>query len=108
MSTDGAIDLHLNMFDDQVVGVESLVLGVALRVLQELQQELGGLERPPALGGAVDLGLGVTAYTSHEPPEGDDLLVRDHVLQILGGAVQGHGLDGLGCLPGVLEVDPQV
>ena len=50
----------------------------------------------------------MTTDASHEPPEGDDLLVRDHVLQILGGAVQGHGLDGLGCLAGVLEVDPQV
>ena len=54
------------------------------------------------------LGLGVAANSSHEPPEGDDLLVSDHVLQILGGAVQGHGFDGLGCLTGVLEVNPQV
>ena len=96
------------MFNDQVVRVQSLVLGVALRVLQELQQELGGLERPPALGSSVHLGLGVTANSSHEPPEGDDLLVSHDVLQILGGAVQGHGLDGLGCLAGVLEVNPQV
>ena len=42
------------------------------------------------------LGLGVATNSSHEPPEGDDLLVGDHVLQILGGAVQGHGFDGLG------------
>jgi hypothetical protein len=34
--------------------------------------------------------------------------VGDDALQILGGTVQGHGLDGLGCLPGVLEVDPEV
>ena len=54
------------------------------------------------------LGLGVAADSSHEPPEGNDLLVGDHVLQILGGAVQGHGFDGLGCLTGVLEVDPKV
>ena len=50
----------------------------------------------------------MAANSTHEPPEGDDLLVRDHVLEILGGAVQGHGLDGLGCLAGVLEVNSQV
>ena len=96
------------MFDDQVVRVQSLVLGVALRVLEELQQELGGLERPPALGGPVHLGLGVTADSPHEPPEGDDLLVGHNILQILRGAVERHRLDGLGCLAGVLEVNPQV
>ena len=32
----------------------------------------------------------------------------DHFLQILSGAVEGHGLDGLGRLPGVLEVNPEV
>ena len=52
--------------------------------------------------------LCVTSNTSHEPPEGNNLLVGDHVLQILGGAVQGHSLDGLGCLPRVLEVNPEV
>ena len=96
------------MFNDQVVGVETLVLGVTLSVLQELEQELRGLERPSALGSPVHLGLGVTADTAHEPPEGNDLLVGDHVLQILGGTMQGHGLDGLGCLASVLEVNPQV
>ena len=96
------------MFNDQVVRVQSLVLGVALRVLEQLEEELSGLERPPALGGAVDLGLGVAADTSHEPPEGDDLLVTNHVLEILGGAVERHRLDGLGCLASVLEVNPQV
>ena len=34
------------MVNDQVVGVESLVLGVALCVLQHVQQELSGLQRP--------------------------------------------------------------
>ena len=41
-------------------------------------------------------------------PEGDDLLLGDDVLEVLGGPVEGHGLDGLGCLSGVLEVNPQV
>merc|ERR1712012_602151 len=60
--------VDLNMFNDQVVGVETLVLGVTLSVLQELEEELRGLERPSALGSPVHLGLGVTADTAHEPP----------------------------------------
>ena len=41
-------------------------------------------------------------------PEGNDLLLGDDVLEVLGGPVEGHGLDGLGCLPRVLEVNSQV
>merc|ERR1719192_2729352 len=37
------------------------------------------------------------------------LLGTDYdVLEVLGGPVEGHGLDGLGCLPSVLEVNSQV
>ena len=49
--------VHLDVLDDQVVGVQSLVLGVGLRVLQKVEKELAGLGRPAALGGAVNLGL---------------------------------------------------
>ena len=45
------------MVDDQVVDVQSLVLGVALGVLEEVQEELGRLLGPATLAGAVDLGL---------------------------------------------------
>ena len=41
-------------------------------------------------------------------PEGNDLLLGDDVLEVLGGPVEGHGLNGLGCLPSVLEVNSQV
>ena len=47
--------------------------------------------------------LSVPADASHEPPEGDDLLLVDDVLQVGGGPVQGHPLDGLGRLAGVLR-----
>ena len=46
---------NLDVLDDQMVRVQPLVLGIALRVLQEVQQELGRLERPPALSGPVNL-----------------------------------------------------
>ena len=86
---------HLDVFDDKVVRIQTLELSITLRVLQQLQQELARLERPSSLAGSVRLGLGVATNTSHEPPEGNNLLVGDHVLQILVGAVQGHLLDGL-------------
>ena len=43
------------MFDDKVVRIQTLVLSIALGVLEELQQELSRLERPSSLGSAVDL-----------------------------------------------------
>ena len=38
---------HLDVLNDQVIGVETLVLGVALSVLQHVQQVLGRLQGPP-------------------------------------------------------------
>ena len=37
-----------DMVNDQVVGIQALVFSVALRVLQHVQQELGGLQGPSA------------------------------------------------------------
>ena len=48
--------------------------------------------------------LSVPADSTHEPAEGNDLLLGDDVLQVFGGAVEGHLLNGLGGLPGVLQV----
>jgi len=101
--------VHLDVLNDQVVGVKTLVLSVALGILEHVEQELGRLHGPPALSGSMDLvGLGMPSNSSHETPERDDLLLGDDVLEVLGGPVKGHGLDGLGCLPCVLEVNPQV
>ncbi len=40
--------VDLDVLDDEVVGVQPLVLRVALRVLQHVQKELSGLVGPPA------------------------------------------------------------
>ena len=45
---------------------------------------------------------------AHEPPEGDDLLLGDDVLQVGHGAVQGHLLDGLGRLAGILQRETEI
>ena len=44
----------------------------------------------------------MAADSAHEPPERDDLLHVDDVLEVLVGAVQRHLLDRLGRLAGVL------
>ncbi len=51
--------------------------------------------------------LSLSLLDSFSPPERYNLLLGHDVLQILLGAVKGHLLDGLGCLPGVLEVNPK-
>ncbi len=40
--------VDLDVLDDEVVGVQPLVLGVALRILQHVQKEFSGLVGPPA------------------------------------------------------------
>ena len=49
--------------------------------------------------------LSVSPDSAHEPPERDDLLHVDDVLEVLVGAVQRHLLNRLGRLAGVLEED---
>lgn len=44
----GLVDL--DVLDDQGTGVEALGIGVGLGVLEELEQELGGLDGPPGAG----------------------------------------------------------
>lgn len=54
MSTVGAAAalgslVDLDVLDDQVAGVETLAVGVGLSVLQEVNEELGGLDGPAGL-----------------------------------------------------------
>lgn len=44
----GLVDL--DVLDNQVAGVKTLGVGIGLGVLQELQEELGGLDGPPGTG----------------------------------------------------------
>ena len=43
------------------------------------------------------------ADATHKPSEGNDLFLGNDVLEVPGGTVQGHLLDGLGRLAGVLR-----
>ena len=42
--------VDLDVLDDKVVGIETLGIGVGLSVLEETEEELGGLDGPSSLG----------------------------------------------------------
>jgi len=95
--------VHLDVVDDQAVGIQTLAVSVGLGVAEELQQELGGLLGPATLRGLPLLGLGTTTDSAVEATEGHALLLVDDGLQVALGTAQGHALDGLGGLMCVLE-----
>ena len=82
----------LDMGDDEVVDVETLVVGVGFGVHQEREQEFGGLLGPTTLGtgGVPGLGLGVATGSAHVAPEGHDFLQLADVLEESGGALERH------------------
>jgi hypothetical protein len=50
--------VHLDALDDQVASVETLGVGVGLGVLQEIDEELGGLDGPAGLANTELLAWG--------------------------------------------------
>lgn len=95
--------VDLNVFDDKSVDVKALVVSIGLCVLEQLQQELCRLLRPPALSGSPLLGLRAAADAAVETPERHALLLHGHVLQELERPPQRHLLDGLGRFSRVLN-----
>ena len=102
----GLVDL--DMLDDQVAGVETLGVGVGLGVLQQTEQELGGLLGPAGLGDTELLALGGAADRASVPAHGDSLDLLLDVLEEGNSALQLPAVDGLGGLAGVLEGHAQV
>lgn len=100
----------LRVRDVQAVRVEALDLGVGLGVLDEVEDDLGGLLGPLALvaGGTAQLALRVAAAAARELGEGHGLLVLEHGLEEALGLAQRHALDGVAHLAAVLEVHAQV
>merc|ERR1719468_471323 len=94
--------VHQNVINDQVISIQTLVFGIP----QHIEESLAGLGWPSTLGSFEGLALGMSADSTVEPSERNDLLLSHNILQILLGSGQRHVLDGLGCFPGVLEVNP--
>merc|ERR1719336_1452672 len=102
--------VHLDVLNDEVVGVEVLELGVALGVPEQVEEDLAGLHRPAALCDAPLEGVRLPALpdSALELAEGNALLLLQHVPKILLSALQRPALDGLCTLIGILEVHAEV
>merc|ERR1719457_302685 len=94
--------VNQNVINDQVISIQTLVFSIALGIPQHIEESLAGLGWPSTLGSFECLALGMSADTTVEPSERNDLLLSHNILQILLGSGQRHVLDGLGCFPGVL------
>merc|ERR1719411_303049 len=95
--------VHLNMIDDQMIGIQTLVFGIGFGVFQQVQQEFGGFLRPSTLGSSMNFGLGMTTNTTHESTKGNNFLLFDDVFQVSGSMMKRHLLNGLSRFSGVLE-----
>lgn len=102
----GLVDL--DVLDNEGTGVEALGVGVGLSVLQETEQELGGLDGPSSAGDTELLALGSAASATGISSHGDGLLVLLDVLEELDSSLQLPAVDGLGGLAGVLERNSEV
>merc|ERR1712035_212903 len=95
--------LNRDVFNHQVVHLKTLVLGIALSILEQVKKETGTLLGPPALGDAPGLSLSTPAHTSIVHTEGHTLLFSNDILQVVNCSSQSHLLDGIGRLTCVLE-----
>lgn len=102
----GLVDL--DVLDNEVASVKTLGVGVGLSVLQEVDEELGGLLGPASLANTELLALSATAGAASEPPHGDSLELVGDVVKESKSTLELHAVDGLSGLTGVLEADAQV
>merc|ERR1719411_2506663 len=99
---------HLNVVDDQMIGIQTLIFGIGFGVFQQVQQEFGGFLRPSTLGSSMNFGLGMTTNTTHESTKWNDFLLFDDVFQVSGSTMKRHFLNGLSRFSGVLKMNTQV
>jgi len=96
------------VIDDQVVHLQSLVVGVGLGVPQKLQQEFRALLGPSALREFELFRLGATTDTSIESSEGNTFLVGNNIFQILNSPPQRHFPNCFRRLSRVLEMNAEI
>jgi hypothetical protein len=80
-------------------------LGVALSVLQQVNNEFGRLDGPASLCGLEGLGLSSAANTTVETTERNGLLVLLDITEVGKSLGELQASDGSGNLTGVLELD---
>jgi hypothetical protein len=80
-------------------------LSIALSVLQQVNNELDGLDGPASLCGLEGLSLSSTANATVETTERNGLLVLLDITEVGEGLGELHASDGSSDLMGVLELD---
>lgn len=100
--------VDLDVRDDEDLLVKTLGLGVGLSVLEQVLDELDGLDGPSGLGHAKLLTLAGSADGSGVLSEGDGSLVVGNLLKVDEGLLDVPASDGTGDLVGVLERGSQV
>ncbi|GMR53624.1 hypothetical protein PMAYCL1PPCAC_23819, partial [Pristionchus mayeri] len=100
--------LHLDVVNDQMIDIESLIFGVALSVSEQLKNIIAGLHRPPSLSGLECLALSLSANSTLEFAERDDLFLLHHIGEVTLSALERHSSDGRSNLTGVLEVNTEI
>merc|ERR1719382_2304485 len=100
--------VYLNMIDDQMISIQTLVFSIRFGVFQQVQQEFGGFLRPTTLGSSMNLSLGMTTNTTHESTKWNNFLLFDNVFQVSGSTMKRHFLDGLSRFSSVLKMDTKV
>ena len=100
--------LDNDVADEAFFWVEGLLEGVGLEVVEQVEDVLAGLLWPSAIVVTDVLAHSLAAWTSGVLPEGNDLLVGNHILDVLDGLEQVESLAGSGSLISVLVVGSQV
>ncbi|GMT00619.1 hypothetical protein PENTCL1PPCAC_22793, partial [Pristionchus entomophagus] len=100
--------LDLDVINDEMVDIESLVLGIALSVSEQLKHVVARLHWPTSLGGLECLALSLSANSAVELAEGDDLLLLHHIGEVTLSSLKGHASDSGSDLTGVLEVNTEI
>lgn len=96
------------MPDVQVFDLERLGLCIRFSVLEEVENDLYGLDGPATLGQLELFGLGSASNVAGEASEGNASLVVENIFKISSSLKKVLSLDGRGGFVGVLEVDAKI
>ena len=98
----------LNVGQDEIVNVERLGLSISDEVLQESNNNLGGLNGPTTLSVLELLGLSSSTNTTVESAEWNASLLLDNSVEVLDSISHSGSPDGGADFEGVLEVNADV
>jgi len=97
-----------DVVDDALVRVKLVSFSVGLEVDDEFAHDLHGLLGPSSLASLELLALGVSAHSSCELSEWNNLFVLQHVVEVNQGGLKVEALHSAGRLVSVLKVSSQI